>query len=115
MINVTEAAAEQIRVAALRSRAVGMALRLAAQRADDGSIEYGMGFDDCHDDDEPIACGDITVVVAPASRELLRGTTLDWVELEPGERRFIFIAPRDDAASDAPTRGCGTGGCSRCG
>ncbi len=107
---VTDAAIEQIRVAVLQARAVGMALRVAAQRTGDGSIDYGMGFDDTHDDDEPLRFDDVTVVVAESSRALLRGTTLDWVEIAPGERRFIFIPPRDDAP-----RGCGSGGCSNCG
>ncbi|WP_119289900.1 HesB/IscA family protein [Azohydromonas sediminis] len=112
MLTVTDAALEQIRSAALQGRAVGMALRVAARRADDGSIEYGMGFDDTHDEDEALEFDGLTVVVAAASRPLLRGTTLDWVELEPGERRFIFIPPADEAP---PARGCGSGGCSRCG
>ncbi|HMM87202.1 MAG: HesB/IscA family protein [Gammaproteobacteria bacterium] len=109
-LDVTDAALEQIRTAALQGRAVGMALRVAARRAGDGSIDYGMGFDDTHDDDEPLQFDDVTVVVAQGSRDLLRGTTLDWVEIAPGERRFIFIPPRDDAP-----RGCGSGGCSSCG
>lgn len=107
---VTDAALEQIRSAALQGRAVGMALRVAARRTGDGSIDYGMGFDDTHDDDEPLQFADVTVVVAASSRALLLGTTLDWVEIAPGERRFIFIPPRDDAP-----RGCGSGGCSSCG
>jgi iron-sulfur cluster assembly protein len=114
MLTVTEAAIEQIRSAALQARAVGMALRVAARRSDDDSIEYGMGFDDSHDDDERIAVGDITVVVAASSVPLLRGTTLDWVELEPGERRFIFVPPQASPAPTTAKRGCGSGGCSNC-
>jgi len=112
MLTVTDAALEQIRRAALQSRAVGMALRVAARRADDGSIEYGMGFDDTHDEDQALDFDGLTVVVAASSRPLLQGTTLDWVELEPGERRFIFIPAAEEPP---PARGCGSGGCSRCG
>lgn len=126
MLKVTEAAVEQIRTAALQGRAVGMALRVAARLADDGSIEYGMGFDDTHEDDAPIEFDGLTVVVAATSRPLLQGTTLDWVELEPGQRRFIFVPPdaapdaapeqAADAAAQRPAAGgCGSGGCSRCG
>jgi iron-sulfur cluster assembly protein len=111
MIRVTDNALEQIRSAALQGSAVGLALRVAARRADDGSIEYGMGFDETHDDDEPIEHGDVTVVVASTSRALLQGTTLDYVELQPGEFRFIFIP----GADTAPAGRCGTGGCSSCG
>lgn len=122
MLTVTESAIEQIRTAALQGRAVGMALRVAARLADDGSIEYGMGFDDTHEDDLPIELDGLTVVVAATSRPLLQGTTLDWVELEPGERRFIFVPPASaqaaqaaDVADTAAPGGCGSGGCSRCG
>jgi iron-sulfur cluster assembly protein len=113
MLNVTDAALEQIRSAALQGRAVGMALRVAARLADDGSIEYGMGFDETHDEDQALEFDGLMVVVASSSRPLLQGTTLDWVELEPGERRFIFIPAAAD--EPPPARGCGSGGCSRCG
>jgi iron-sulfur cluster assembly protein len=36
---------------------------------------------------------------------------LDYVEMEPGEHRFIFI-PDGDAQAGS---GCGTGGCGSCG
>ena len=113
MLTVTDTALDQIRSAALQGRAVGMALRLAARRGDDGSVDYGMGFDEPHDDDEQIAFDDLVVVVAAgASRTLLAGTTLDYVELEPGDFRFIFIP----GPADAPAAGgCASGGCTRCG
>lgn len=115
MLTVTTAAAAQIRAAAEDNDAVGMALRVAARRADDGSIEYGMGFDETHDDDEPLDFGDLTVVVsAGSSRTLLTGTTLDFVEIEPGNFRFIFVPGEPEAAS-ASAGSCGSGGCSRCG
>jgi iron-sulfur cluster assembly protein len=44
--------------------------------------------------------------------ELLEGMTLDYVELEAGDFRFIFVNPNDvPAAAPEPTAtGCG-GGC----
>ena len=46
MITITPQAAAQIRKAAEQADAEDMYLRLAAKRADDGNIEYAMGFDD---------------------------------------------------------------------
>ena len=117
MLTVTTAAAAQIRAAAEDNDAVGMALRVAARRADDGSIEYGMGFDETTDDDQPHQVDGVTVVVAPASQPLLRDTVLDWVEMEPGDFRFIFVPPKGACASDAAATqsGCGSGACGGCG
>ncbi len=84
----------------------------------DGSIVYGMGFDDERDNDEVLECEGITVLIAPLSRDLLNGATLDFVELKPGEFQFIFINPNEAAPPPAETRargGCGSGGCSSCG
>jgi iron-sulfur cluster assembly protein len=112
MIRVTDNALDQIRHAVQQGQASGMALRVAARRADDGSIEYGMGFDDTHDDDLPLDYGDLTVVVASSSRTLLAGTTLDYVELEPGQHRFIFVP--SEVPGDTPAASCGSGGCPSC-
>ncbi len=37
----------------------------------------------------------IQVLVSPGCVELLTGATLDFVEINPGEPRFIFINPND--------------------
>lgn len=96
MITITPQAAAQIRRSAEQTRAQGLALRLAARRLDDGTIDYGMGFDDQRrDDDTRITADGIDVVISSASRDLLAGATLDYVELNPGEFRFIFINPND--------------------
>jgi iron-sulfur cluster assembly protein len=90
MITVTPQAAEQI----LKS-AGGAALRLAARLDDKGVIEYGMGFDAQAEGDAQAVSNGVTVLVAPGSVELLTGATLDYVEINPGEWRFIFINPND--------------------
>jgi iron-sulfur cluster assembly protein len=90
MIAVTPAAAEQI----LKS-ADGAALRLAARLDDKGVIEYGMGFDEPAEGDTRSVSNGVTVLVAAGSVELLTGATLDYVEINPGEWRFIFVNPND--------------------
>src|SRR5512134_229213 len=95
MIIITPQAAEQIKKSAQQPGFARACLRLAARLGGDGSIEYGMGFDDKADDDMQVAAHDVTVLISPGSVELLTGATLDYVEINPGELRFIFINPND--------------------
>ncbi len=96
MITLTPAAAKQVRHSAREGKMEGMALRVAATRNPDGSIHYGMGFDDTsREGDMKFTSEGIEIVVAPTSLELLDGTTIDFVELEPGKFEFIFLNPRD--------------------
>ncbi len=95
MITLTEKAIEQVKQAAEQSEAAGLALRLAARRNTDGSMEYGMGFDDPTDDDMVFRFGDVEVVMNGEYGPLLKGTTIDFVELEPGQWHFIFQNPND--------------------
>jgi len=95
MIIVTPAAAAQIKLSAEQGKAEGMSLRIAASKNDDNSIHYGMGFDDSKEDDVTIAAGDIEIIVSTTSAELLKDTTIDFVELEPEKFQFIFMNPGD--------------------
>ena len=36
------------------------------------------------------------MVWAPEYEVLLKGTVMDYVEMEPGDFRFIFLNPNDD-------------------
>jgi iron-sulfur cluster assembly protein len=96
MITVTPQAAEQIRKSAQQQADLKRThLRLAARLDDKGVIEYGMGFDDKAEGDLLVAAGGVNLLVSPGSVELLTGATLDYVEINPGEPRFIFINPND--------------------
>ncbi|NNG12647.1 MAG: hypothetical protein HKM88_05285, partial [Halobacteria archaeon] len=73
-----------------------LAMRIAATKNPDGSIHYGMGFDDNQmDGDIHIKSEGIDVVVSESSMTLVQGMTLDFVELEPGSYQFIFLNPND--------------------
>ena len=102
MITVTPQAAEQIAKSAPQAGAGSACLRLAARLGDKGVLEYGMGFDDQADGDTQVVANDITILVASGSVELLTGATLDYVEINPGERRFIFINPNDPSHKAPP-------------
>ncbi len=112
MITVTPGAAAQIRVAATQSDADELGLRIAARRDERGALHYAMGFDEARDGDVVVPSEGVALVVAEADRALLEGMTLDYVEYEAGDFRFIFINPNDADAPPAPDAGgCGSGGC----
>lgn len=95
MIEVTPAAVEQIRKSVVETDSEGMALRIAAKRKPDGSIEYAMGFDKPSSTDNTVKLDRIDVLIAPTSSDLLQGTRLDYVEIESGQFHFIFENPND--------------------
>jgi iron-sulfur cluster assembly protein len=117
MFTVTTAAAQELLAAAARSEAAGMALRVAARQVADGSLEYGMGFDEEREDDEPVRFGDLTVLLGSPSKPLLADTVLDYVETAPGHFDFIFVPPQEAVAAGCGSGaakaggGCGSGGC----
>ena len=114
MFTLTSAAARQIQQAASASGAQEMALRIAAKVDVDGSMQYGMGFDDPKEEDMKLDLDGVAVVIADEFQELLNETVLDYVELESGEFNFIFIDGRQslDAPEQAVPSGCSSGGCS---
>lgn len=95
MINITREAAAQILASAQHAGGGEFYLRLAARLDGKGVIEYGMGLDDKAEGDLLAVSHGISVLVSPGCAELLTGATLDFVEIDPGEKQFIFINPND--------------------
>lgn len=96
IITITQAAIDMIHRSASEGNMTGLPMRIAAKRNPDGSIHYGMGFDDNElEGDIHVKAGDIDVVIAESTQILLEGTTLDYVELEPDQWQFIFMNPND--------------------
>lgn len=96
MFTLTEAAQKQVAKSAEHVDSVEDLLRIAARRKEDGSIDYLMGFDQAQDDDVRVQCGEVEIVFAPEYQILLEGATMDYVEIESGEFRFIFLNPNDE-------------------
>ena len=97
-IKVTPEAANQIKKSALESQLEDSPLRIAATRKADDSIHYGLGFDDVgtgSEKDHHFESNGVKIVVAESSIELLNGSTLDYVELEPKQFHFVFLNPND--------------------
>ncbi len=111
MFTLTSAAAHQVRQAASASGAQTMALRVAARVDPDGSVQYGMGFDDPKDEDMKLDLDGVAVVIAEDYQNVLADIVLDYVELEPGQFNFIFMDARTRDAAPAPSGGCGGGSC----
>ena len=104
MIKITDAAAAQIRVANNNPDVFDMILRVAAYQEDDGGVNYGMGFEQEREADEHLVINGIELLIAASSTPYLQGVTLDFVEMTPGDLRFIFIPPysAEDNADAAP-------------
>lgn len=96
MITVTKEAATQIQFSAKQSQSADLPLRVACQRNDKGGLEYALGFADVeHDEDLHFNSEGINIVVAPTSLDLVNNMVIDFVELDSGEKDFIFKNPND--------------------
>ncbi len=96
LLRITEKAADQIRVSGDRSAIQGCALRVAAQRRADGTIEYAMGFDEPTENDAHSRQHEIDILIAPTSAELLAGAVLDFdTPQDEAQPQFIFLNPND--------------------
>lgn len=103
MLSITDNAARQIKQASLDAGAEGMALRIAAHRDDTSDeMHYGIGFDEEREHDEEIHSNGLTLLVSPLSRDALEDLIIDYVEVAPGDYRFIFYRESDVEDDDAP-------------
>lgn len=97
-VSITEAAAKIIKKSALEAQTDNLPLRIAVTKKEDGSFHYGMGFDDVGNTesrDITFHSHGIDIVIAESSIDLLKGTVIDYVELEPKQFHFVFLNPND--------------------
>ena len=99
MIKITDAAAAQIKIAANNPDVAGMILRVAAKRMNDDSITFGMGFDQEREAEELVIVNGTELLIAKPSLPFIQGVTLDYVEMEEGDMRFIFIPQNSGQAA----------------
>lgn len=94
-ITITKAAAKQVMKSIEESNAVGLPLRIAIKRQQDGGFHYQMGFDDQLDEsDEQIQSQGVLVVMDKESAIKANRMKIDFVEIE-GAMEFIFINSND--------------------
>ncbi len=104
MITISKNAASQIEYSASHSEISDAVMRVAIRQLDDGSLHYALGFDDAfsHHDIRFNSQG-VELVVSPESLNLGRELTIDFVELDSGDKNFIFINPADPNCNLKPT------------
>ena len=112
MLNLTSSAAAQILRSVAEGGAADHALRVAARRESDGTVTFGMGFDEPREGDMPLQIQGVNLVIALSSQPMLQDVVLDFVEIEPGSFNFIFAT--EETASEKPAKACGNGGCNGC-
>lgn len=96
MFKVSKSASAELKSSMKHHDFDDMPVRIAAQRADDGSIEYQMGFDEPGPGDTMIAAGGgIDIVIAKDHLPLLNGAELDFVLMDDEQHHFIFMNPND--------------------
>ena len=75
LLRITEQAAEQIKRSIEEGQMQALALRVAAKRRADGSVEYAMGFDEATDNDTCTEQHGVKIAIAPTSLDLDRKST----------------------------------------
>ena len=116
MVQITTSAAEQIRAAIANAADPDLLLRLAARQLEDGDLDFGLGLDERREQDHEIVTeAGITLLVSPPSRDAVEGVVIDYVEIAPGEMRFIFYRGGDAEPRGAQPEGDGAAGCTNCG
>jgi iron-sulfur cluster assembly protein len=108
MIQLTPLAAEMIQAAAIQGGMEGMALRLAAKELEDGSLQFGMGFDEEREHDMRLESAGVDLLVSRVSAPYFQGVVLDFVQSDAGAH-FIFVQPEDATPSGGCGSGCGCG------
>ena len=113
MISLTKNAAEQIAQSVEASNAAGMALRVAAKMNDAGMLEFGMGFDQERENDSIVESWGVTLLISKYSAPLLDDVTIDFAEVAPGEKTFVFLKPgvEPPAGQECGGGSCGSGSC----
>ena len=100
MITVSKSAATQIEFSARQGGIENAVMRVAVRKLEDGSFHYALGFDDnIGPQDVEFKSQGINLVASPDTLDLGRELTVDFVELDSGERNFIFINPLDPNCS----------------
>ncbi len=100
MITISKNAASQIELSARQSGITNAIMRIAIRKLDDGSFHYALGFDDAISAQDIRFCSEgIELVISPESQDLAQELTIDYVELDTGEKNFIFINPTDPKCS----------------
>lgn len=92
MVNVTPAAAEEIKRLVEKQNEPEVGLRMAVKGGGCSGLSYALGFDKKQEGDSVFEAAGVKVFVDPKSHLYLDGTTLDFVDGLEG-RGFKFVNP----------------------
>lgn len=106
MITISKSAASQIEFSARENGISNAVMRIGIKVLENGCFHYALGFDESiTEHDVQIKSEGVDLVISPESLHHARQLTIDYVELDSGEKNFIFINPVDPNCSVSPVKG----------
>jgi Fe-S cluster assembly iron-binding protein IscA len=95
MITINKKAAEEIKIHLVNPENRELMIRFAVEQTEEG-FDYLMGFDELQQGDINLESNGIKYLVAYEQKELLKGTIIDFDEINKEEGyQFIFSNPND--------------------
>lgn len=80
MITLTDNAARHIKTLCENQDTGGKPLRVYVEAGGCSGMQYGMAFDDKHEDDETVQQDGVEVVIDPMSASFLKGSVIDYID-----------------------------------
>ena len=80
LVALTENAIKQIRALRKDQDDAGKPLRVYVEAGGCSGMQYGMAFDDKHDDDALVEQDGVEVVIDPMSASFLKGSVIDYID-----------------------------------
>ena len=105
IIEFTPAVISKIREILADQKAEDQYLRVAAEVSPEGRLSHSFGLDRAAQAEDEVIEGDIKVLVDQNSVELIRGSSIDYVD---SFERSGFVVSNPNAQGGCP---CGGGGC----
>lgn len=103
MITISKSAASQIEFSARENGISNAIMRIAIRVLENGVFHYAMGFEDSiSEQDVKIKSEGVDLVISAESLNHARELNIDYVELDSGEKNFIFVNPADPNCSAPP-------------
>lgn len=104
VIEFTPAAASKLKELLVEQKQADAYLRISAEKDADGRLNYHFGIDTAADEGDAVMNGNVKAVLDANSVELMRGSSIDYVE---SLQRSGFTVSNPNVKGCA----CGGGGC----
>ena len=80
MLSMTDKAVAKVEDFLLEDENQGKALRVFVEGGGCSGFQYGLAFDDVHDDDSKFEFDGVSVLIDPKTAEYIKGASIDFVE-----------------------------------